>query len=364
MMCKILIIEDTIAIREEIYDILVMEGYHVFQAENGKTGFDMALKENPDLIISDILMPELNGFEMFDKLQKNTKTASIPLIFLSAKAEKEDVRTGMNLGAEDYLTKPIHVDDLVNAVENKIKKKLISDQKIIDKTKGLSTKLQNQKKELDNYAHLISHELKSSLRNVSDLLTWSQEELDETMNFEDSSVQLMAEKIEKMESLLVKIEQYQNITPRSFKDAKINVNILAKKLVSEINKPAHIKIKIVDELPTLYADEKMLNKVFEILISNAIEYIDKKCGLIELGCVTTKKDYTFSIKDNGIGIYEKYNDKILKIFQAFESSKSTGIGLNIVEKIISHYEGKISIKSTPEKERICYFNLPRNTNTE
>ena len=363
-MCKVLIVEDTLAIREEIYDILVMEGYNVFQAENGKTGFEMALKENPDLIISDILMPELNGFEMFDKLQKNTKTGSIPLIFLSAKAEKGDIRTGMNLGAEDYLTKPIHVDDLVNAVKNKIKKKLISDQKIIDKTKGLSTKLQNQKKELDNYAHLISHELKSSLRNVSDLLTWSQQELDETMNFEDSSVQLMAEKIEKMESLLVKIEQYQNITTTSFKDAKVNVNILAKKLLSEINKPAHIKIKIVDELPTLFADEKMLKKVFKILINNAIEYIDKKFGLIELGCVTTKEDYTFSIKDNGIGIYEKYNEKIFKIFQAFESSKSTGIGLNIVEKIISHYEGKKTVKSTPKKETIFYFNLPRNINSK
>jgi len=124
MICKVLIVEDTLAIREEIYDILVMEGYNVFQAENGKTGFEMALKKNPDLIISDILMPELNGFEMFDKLQKDSKTASIPLIFLSAKAEKEDIRTGMNLGAEDYLTKPIHVDDLVNAVKNKIKKKI------------------------------------------------------------------------------------------------------------------------------------------------------------------------------------------------------------------------------------------------
>lgn len=124
-MYKVLIVEDTLAIREEIYDILSMKDYSVFQAENGKIGFEMALKELPDLIITDILMPELNGFELFEKLQKHKKTAGIPLIFLSAKAEKKDIRIGMNLGAEDYLIKPINVKDLLSAVESKIKKKNI-----------------------------------------------------------------------------------------------------------------------------------------------------------------------------------------------------------------------------------------------
>jgi two-component system sensor histidine kinase/response regulator len=82
----------------------------------------MALKEKPDLILLDILMPELDGFEMFKKLQKDKKKMSIPLIFLSAKGKKTDIRFGMNLGAEDYLTKPINVNDLMNAVKNKIKK--------------------------------------------------------------------------------------------------------------------------------------------------------------------------------------------------------------------------------------------------
>ena len=120
MMFKILVVEDTLAVREEIYDILLLEGYNVFQAKNGLEGYKMAVQENPHLIISDILMPELNGFEMFEKLQKDLKTRHIPLIFLSAKGEKEDVIFGMKLGADDYLTKPIKVNDLVNAAKNKI----------------------------------------------------------------------------------------------------------------------------------------------------------------------------------------------------------------------------------------------------
>ena len=182
-MHKILIVEDTLSIREEVFDILTMEGYTVFQAENGEIGFEMALKEKPDLIISDILMPEMNGFEMFEKLNKKKKTKSIPLIFLSAKGEKRDIRIGMNLGAEDYLTKPVNIDDLMSAVENKIQKKLFIDQNIIDKTLKLSNILKNQENELDNYAHLVSHELKSCIRNVSDLLTWTQEDAKETDNF-------------------------------------------------------------------------------------------------------------------------------------------------------------------------------------
>jgi two-component system sensor histidine kinase/response regulator len=364
-MYKILIVEDTLAIREEIFDILIMENYTVFQAKNGKTGFEIALKEEPDLIISDILMPELNGIEMFKKLQTDKKTRSIPLIFLSAKGEKKDIRNGMNLGAEDYLTKPINVNDLLNAVKNKIKKKIIIDQKIIDKIATLSTILEVQRNELDNYAHLISHELKSSLRNVSDLLAWSHEELEETNSLVAIyRYELMEEKIEKMELLLVKLEQYKNITTASFKDNMINSNTIAKLVINEIHTPAHVKIKIINELPVLFADESMLKKVFEILIQNALDHIDKENGFIELDCETTDKDYVFSIKDNGIGIHPKYHKKIFKMFQAIESNKSTGTGLSIVEKIISHYNGKIYVQSKPRLETTFYFSLERTTSTE
>ena len=365
-MYKILIVEDTLAIREEVFDILIMENYTVFQAENGKIGFEIAFEEEPDLIISDILMPELNGIEMFKKLQTDKKTRSIPLIFLSAKGEKKDIRNGMNLGAEDYLTKPINVNELLDAIKSKIKKKIIIDQKIIDKTATLSTILEVQRNELDNYAHLISHELKSSLRNVSDLLAWSHEELKETNSLRDSPsiTQLMEQKVEKMELLLLKLEQYANITTASFKDSMINSNTIAKLVINEIHTPAHIKIKIINELPVLFADKNMLKKVFEILIQNALDHIDKENGFIELGCKASDKDYVFSIKDNGTGIDPKYHKKIFKMFQAIESNKSTGTGLSIVEKIISHYNGKIYVQSKPHLETTFYFSLERTTSIE
>jgi two-component system sensor histidine kinase/response regulator len=343
-MYKVLIVEDTLSIREEINDILLMEGYAVCQAENGEVGFEMALKENPDLIVSDILMPVLNGFEMFDKLQKDTNTMSIPLIFLSAKAEKADIRIGMNLGAEDYLTKPINTDDLVNAIENKIKKKLIRDQKNSNKTEALLNTVQNQKIQLDNYSHLILEGLKPSSENVSDLLTWTKEKLEDTNSFEDSN-----SKINEKWSALGLIES-----------KLLNMNTLAERVISEINEPPHISISINKELPSLYANESMLEKVFEILIQNAVDHIGKKIGLIELECQTTEKGYDFSIKYDYVRANPAYPKKIFEEYQIIKPTKSIGVELNIAEKIISHYKGQIHIKSMPNKETTYYFNLPKN----
>ena len=360
-MFKILIVEDTLTIREEIHDILVMEGYTVFEAENGSIGFEIALKKHPDLIISDILMPKLNGFEMYKKLQNNKTTKLIPLIFLSAKAEKSDIRAGMNLGAEDYLTKPIDVEDLLNTVKIKIDKKILLAQEIIDKTTTISATLQQQKKELDNYAQLISHELKTPLRNISDVLIWIREELAHPISSENSinSIELLEKKVERMEILLIKLEQYKNIRSSSFKKNKINLNTIAKKVIAKLQVPSHIKIEIKNKLPTLFADEIMLEKVFEILIQNALDHIDKEKGLILLACETTEEDYLFSIKDNGIGIKTKYHEKIFEMFQTIDSNNSTGIGLSIVKKIISYYNGEVKVESKTNKETIFYFSLPK-----
>ena len=360
-MFKILIVEDTLTIREEINDILVMEGYTVFEAENGSIGFEIALKKHPDLIISDILMPKLNGFEMYKKLQNNKTTKLIPLIFLSAKAEKSDIRAGMNLGAEDYLTKPIDVEDLLNTVKIKIDKKILLAQEIIDKTTTISAILQQQKKELDNYAQLISHELKTPLRNISDVLIWIREELAHPISSENSinSIELLEKKVERMELLLIKLEQYKNISLSSFKKNKINLNTIAKKVIAKLQVPSHIKVEIKNKLPTLFADEIMLEKVFEILIQNALDHIDKKKGLILLACETTEEDYLFSVKDNGVGIKTKYHEKIFEMFQTIDSNNSTGVGFSIVKKIISCYNGEVKVESTTNKETVFYFSLPK-----
>jgi DNA-binding response OmpR family regulator len=121
-MIKILIIEDNQDVRENTAEILELANYEVYTAEDGEKGVAMAKLIQPDIIICDIMMPELNGYDVLLHLNKDKKTAGIPFIFLTAKTERTDVRKGMNLGADDYLTKPFEESELLDAVASRIKK--------------------------------------------------------------------------------------------------------------------------------------------------------------------------------------------------------------------------------------------------
>ncbi|HWK59297.1 MAG TPA: response regulator [Parapedobacter sp.] len=119
----VLIIEDNDDIRESTREILELTGYQVYEAPEGKTGVELALKHLPDVILCDIMMPELDGFGVLFMLSKNQQTATIPFIFLTAKAERADMRKAMELGADDYLTKPFDDIELLNAIETRLKKR-------------------------------------------------------------------------------------------------------------------------------------------------------------------------------------------------------------------------------------------------
>lgn len=121
-MKKILVIEDNFDIRENICETLELSGYKTFQAPNGKSGIEAAQNHYPDLIICDIMMPEMDGYEVLSILSKDVKTTGIPFIFLTAKAEKADFRKGLSLGADDYITKPFREDELLNAVQLRLQK--------------------------------------------------------------------------------------------------------------------------------------------------------------------------------------------------------------------------------------------------
>lgn len=121
-MKKILLIEDNLEVRENTSEILSLANFEVLTAPNGKAGVDLAQKESPDLIICDIMMPELDGYGVLHILSKKPETARIPFIFLTAKTEKTDIRKGMALGADDYLTKPFDDTDLLNAIEARLRK--------------------------------------------------------------------------------------------------------------------------------------------------------------------------------------------------------------------------------------------------
>ena len=148
-MKKILLIEDNLDVRENTEEILSLADYQVITAPNGKIGVELAQAESPDLIICDIMMPELDGYGVLHILSKKEETARIPFIFLTAKTEKSDIRKGMTLGADDYLTKPFDDTDLLNAIETRLKKSEMQHRQYETTPEGLDNFIKDAQKALN-----------------------------------------------------------------------------------------------------------------------------------------------------------------------------------------------------------------------
>lgn len=169
-MTKILLIEDNPDIRDNTSEILSLAGYEVSTAENGKIGVDLAQRIKPDLIICDIMMPELDGYGVLHILNKNEATAAIPFIFLTAKTEKNDIRKGMTLGADDYLTKPFDDTDLLNAIETRLRKHELRTRQYDNTQSGLDLFIQDAQKAL-NLTDLCKDKKVKAFKKKADLFT-------------------------------------------------------------------------------------------------------------------------------------------------------------------------------------------------
>ena len=152
-MKKILLIEDNKDVRENTAEILKLAQYNVITAVNGKEGVELVQKEKPDLIICDIMMPVLDGHGVLHMLSKNEETSSIPFIFLTAKAERSDFRKGMEMGADDYLTKPFDDVELMNAIESRLKKNEILKKEFTKNFQGINDFI-NEAKGIDSLKKL------------------------------------------------------------------------------------------------------------------------------------------------------------------------------------------------------------------
>lgn len=177
---KILIIEDEVQIRENIQQILELSGFEAYTAYDGKAGLELVKTSPPDLILCDIMMPELDGYDVLSALRQEPATASIPVIFLTAKADRVDLRRGMELGADDYLTKPFETDELLRAISARLERQTMLTQQYTSErqqTKKLRQeileghrKLQESQQLADVKTELlqrISQDLRNPLSNIN-----------------------------------------------------------------------------------------------------------------------------------------------------------------------------------------------------
>jgi PAS domain S-box-containing protein len=241
------------------------------------------------------------------------------------------------------------VRDITNIVELQHQK-----EKILKKLKESNT-------HLEEYAHIVSHDLKSPLRNIEALVSWIKSDnynkFDETTqkNFE-----LIENTLETMDNLIFNILEYSSASSEAKEHKDVDLNVLLLEIKNTLNLPKHISLNILTKLPTIKGDKTKFRQVFQNLISNSLKFNDKKEGFIYINFKENEKYYEFSVEDNGIGIQDKYKDKVFEIFQSLHKNKeSSGVGLSIVKKIIKLYEGDIWFESIPNIGTKFIFTLKK-----
>ncbi len=226
--------------------------------------------------------------------------------------------------------------------ENITSKKLLEEQR-----EELVDSLAKTNKELEDYAQIVSHDLKSPLRSMHSLISWIKEDNDKA--FSEQTLKyfsMMENKVEKMDHLIEGILTYSKIDKENIALEKVDTHAIIQSIIEIIHIPEHITVKIISALPVINADRYRVQQLFQNLIGNAVNYIERAVGLVEVSCEEHATDYVFAIKDNGVGIAKKNHEKIFDTFQSFTTSEhSTGLGLSIVKKIVATYKGKIWIES-------------------
>ncbi len=221
--------------------------------------------------------------------------------------------------------------------------------------------LEKSNKELNDYAHIVSHDLKSPLRSMNALLTWLKEDYVDVLDDNaHNSLNMLLKKVDKMDHLISGILKYSSIDKVDHPKQNIALRDIVTDIIDVIHIPDHIAIKIITELPVMVGDKFSLQQLFQNLLNNAIKYNDKEQGLITVSCKEKNEFWEFAIADNGVGISKKYHDKIFQIFQTLDNQgESTGVGLSIVKKIIDLYEGTIWLESTDGVGTTFYFTLKK-----
>lgn len=210
-MKKILIIEDTAQLRESISDALEMEGFAVLEAEDGPSGVRLARKNSPDLILCDIMMPGMDGFKVLQTLKSGNGDFPVPFIFITALAERENFREGMDLGADDYLTKPFTIHELLNAINTRLSKNKSIETRIRFQIGKIETELRSRISDLN--------ELIESQKNIISDISASNVEMVEQLN--ERQAQLMQEALHTME-INTTMENMTNLLSEELKKSGID----------------------------------------------------------------------------------------------------------------------------------------------
>ncbi len=257
----------------------------------------------------------------------------------------------------------VTIQTIANLVALQLKSALnLRERKKIEiKNEELLKKLEKSNQELEEYAHIVSHDLKSPLRSIAALTSWIKS--DNLEAFDEASLQnfeALDLTLETMENLISDVLKYSSLSTNVSENEPVDLDSLIKKLVNVLYVPENIEIDFLNKLPIIKGDKTKFQQLFQNLIGNAIKFSDKENGFININVEDHNSFYKFTIEDNGIGIEKRDFESIFKIFQSLKKAKnSSGIGLSIVKKIVDIYKGEVWLESEIGKGTTFFFTIKK-----
>jgi two-component system sensor histidine kinase/response regulator len=348
----IMVVEDDFALLEGIRELLELTDYQVIPAANGMEALELLDRHKPDLIVSDIMMPEMDGYEFHSKVRERVDLLTIPFIFLTARGEKVDIRRGKSMGADDYITKPFDDEDLLVAIQAKL-------------TRWQSLR-EKQDEEIADLKHKIlltlSHEFRTPLTyiiNYAEILNMG----DEDLTREDFSdfMQGIRRGAVRLNTLvedflaLVELQTGEALQAYYYRRTRLDDPVAWLRIQAKLSEPKakeanlDLEVDIPEDLPSFVVDEAYLSDALRRLLDNAIKFSDEKSEKVRFSARAEKDHIVIRIEDEGIGIPEEEVARLFNIFHQIDRAKTeqqgTGSGLAIAKGIFEIHGGTIEGES-------------------
>jgi len=362
---RILVVEDHRLLQEAMREILEVDGFEVLTAGDGLVALDMMRETCPDLILSDIMMPQMDGYEFYEKVRGNPQWVRIPFIFLTARGDRDDILKGKAMGVEDYLTKPFDTQELLVAIHSRLKR-------AHDLQTVTDTEFDQLKQQLID---ILSHELRTPLTYISgytdlaldDVAALTPETLQEFLK----GIKRGADRLKRLTDDFLMVVQID--TGRAAKDyesfARIHHDLgtivnHATQYYQMITSQKDVAFVVAVDLalPPVKLHEGFFSNALHRLIDNAVKFSRQDSPQIEVNTATSPQWIQISVTDHGVGIAE---EDIAHIFQRFQQinrdkmeQQGTGQGLYIAQSLIQLHKGKITVSSRLGEGSTFTIHLP------
>jgi signal transduction histidine kinase len=412
---EILIAEDSATQAEHLRYIFEKNGFKVWAVPNGKEALQFLKRQKPDIVVTDILMPEMSGYELCKRIRSDVELKDVPVIIVTALSDPTDVLKGLEAEADNFITKPYDENFLVSRIHCMIANKelrktsgtepginvffsgknyfvtaerthmldlllstyesaylqnrdLIKAQNDLrdlnERLEETVRELSSANKELESFIYSVSHDLRAPLRHVSGfadlVMKNSSDKLDEKGK---RYLSLIHDGTEKMGHLIDDLLNLSRISRQEIQLKEVNVSSIAALIVAALRE-AHpgrrVDVNIKGGL-TAFADPGLLEIALSNLIGNAWKFTAKTVrARIQFGAVARDGKIIYYVEDNGAGFEQKYAEKMFLPFHRLHSEEAfegTGIGLAIVDRIVSRHGGKVWAEGTEGKGATIYFSL-------